>query len=814
MNVFISYAHEDIAYVEQLIARLKQHGVEVWYDRLILVGADLYMAIDDAIAKSQATLVILSPESINAIGVHREVLKTQALQKMIIPILINDLEGKDIPSWIIEKRYADARNNKDPLDQILAGLEITKTGPTGWGNQPIKRAQPGCLSNLDSSLIIVPDGGLISKERVGINSKQVGNNLVGILTSFPDDVDRIRRVQFPVRLIPLDIVPENSLVISKSMREGLGLSSTSTDSWQMEYQGITLVQAQQISFEVPVEVPLEDAVEKLEASQDLAGRLIWAGERGEQDSIEAILLEISGRPYRISQMKPRPASGKTVLEIIPATDLSVFSSSAKSGVDIVILADCSGSMGTKDLTDSSDQVLGKGLSFLAKPAQRNSISRMDALHRALNKLLEMRLRISGRVSRIALVSFTSESAVRFPSRGGGMAEVNGASAPDLIRDFREAIGLLRAEEAGTVIGQALHYAAELLHKHGHPGNERLIVLISDGADWKPKEDKTTGEMHGGLEDPVSLMIHLHENLGIRLHAIGISNRAIFDPWFRENYPGKTAHESIIPNHELLASLVEVGGNDPSRTGDTSVLEEYFSGLGKGLTRKVICPKFDPPPGLQTTEREIISASNNRMHKERILSLFRAEKDQLIQTIYNNYFGVNEHAKAAIGEVLLDPTIAIEAISLHLGSEVVDTKTFGEFAEDLHNLVYKTPKSNPDDITFPYTSKLYSSQAAKDIRMISRQIEQSAREIKQQGNMINIGQLGTNVLGKAAIENDDLESLNKLQLYFLSEAAQVLQQIQQLLLDKIKEEEQRLTAEVKDGQVKTAEADQPAFRFIE
>jgi hypothetical protein len=65
-------------------------------------------------------------------------------------------------------------------------------------------------------------------------------------------------------------------------------------------------------------------------------------------------------------MKPRPASGKTVLEIIPATDLSVFSSSARSGVDIVILADCSGSMGTKDLTDSSDQVPGKGFSFFSK----------------------------------------------------------------------------------------------------------------------------------------------------------------------------------------------------------------------------------------------------------------------------------------------------------------------------------------------------------------------------------------------------------------------------------------------------------------
>jgi hypothetical protein len=110
---------------------------------------------------------------------------------------------------------------------------------------------------------------------------------------------------------------------------------------------------------------------------------------------------------------------------------------------------------------------------------------MEALQRALRQLLEMRLRTAGRVARIALVRFTTDCAVRFP-KGGGMAELN-AGAPDaVVREFREAVALLTPEEAGTDIGQALHYAAQLLHTHGRPGNDRLVVLVSDGATWKPK----------------------------------------------------------------------------------------------------------------------------------------------------------------------------------------------------------------------------------------------------------------------------------------------------------------------------------------
>ena len=279
---------------------------------------------------------------------------------------------------------------------------------------------------------------------------------------------------------------------------------------------------------------------------------------------------------------------------------------------MVILADCSGSMSLDDVTDTGDVTPTKKW-FGGVPTRRTQ-TRMKSLQQALMELLEMRLNMEGRVSRIALVGFTRECKVRFPRDRESMTEIDGSSPEQVKLDFRDAIGLLRTEEAGTDIGQALHFAAELLHRHGRPGNDRLVVLISDGATWVPKDDDATGEVVSGVDDPVSLMSHLHEQMHIHLHAIGVSKEDIFWPWFRDKYSGREPHISMIPNHQLLDQLIDVGGGDPSRTGDTDVLAEYFSGLGRGVTRQIRCGSPDPLPSLQPWERDALAARTSKSNK--------------------------------------------------------------------------------------------------------------------------------------------------------------------------------------------------------
>src|SRR5262249_48849847 len=155
-----------------------------------------------------------------------------------------------------------------------------------------------------------------------------------------------------------------------------------------------------------------------------------------------------------------------------------FAASHRSGVDMVILADCSGSMGIDDLTEVSEAPPPSRTSawatfFSRAPSGPRPLPRIRALQRALTDLLDNRLRVAGSTSRIALVAFGHTSELRFP-RTGGMLEIDENSPPSLVQQFRDTIATLKAENWNTNIGQALQFAAAHISQYGKPDNERLI----------------------------------------------------------------------------------------------------------------------------------------------------------------------------------------------------------------------------------------------------------------------------------------------------------------------------------------------------
>jgi hypothetical protein len=181
-----------------------------------------------------------------------------------------------------------------------------------------------------------------------------------------------------------------------------------------------------------------------------------------------------------------------------------------------------------------------------------------------------------------------------------MAEIGGTDDPRPVADFRAAVAALAPEKGGTDIGHALHFASELLHRHGVPDNDRLIVLVSDGADWALKSEEATGEAIMAISDPVSLMEELERSMDIKLHAINISDEDSFRAWWDRYHRPKRGDPdgSAVPNHRLLTEMVRVGGGDPQRVGGMEVLQEYFAGLGQGVTRHVGKPAPETSRPLQ------------------------------------------------------------------------------------------------------------------------------------------------------------------------------------------------------------------------
>jgi len=405
----------------------------------------------------------------------------------------------------------------------------------------------------------VPSGGPLSGHCVGVPAAAGASDQGGAcLMTVRDGQDVI---QIAVHAMPLREVPRNVVAVGDDLAAEWD-ADLERAQWTLE--SVNAVPVRALTLELPTEARDPVTAAREIAAAGLAGELLWIPSDGAEMS-----LTVGNLPHRIRSIEAGRTG--TVAEITRDTQVEIYAPAVRAGVDIVILADCSGSMGVDDLPVDVE-------SRWNLPAGTGWVTRMQALQRALGDLLDMRLQISGRVSRLALLEFNREARQRFP-RSGGMTQLDGSSPAQDVDEFRNGVALLRAS-GGTDIGNALHEAANLLYRYGRAGNEKLIVLVSDGADWKPKGEEGSGEMVYAVTEPVSLMAHLHRDVGIRLHALGISTDELYR---RRGYAPK---EGLVPNHELLRELVKVGGGDPTTIGGLDVLEDYFSGLGTGVTHRV------------------------------------------------------------------------------------------------------------------------------------------------------------------------------------------------------------------------------------
>ena len=400
----------------------------------------------------------------------------------------------------------------------------------------------------------IPHGGPVSGHRVGVPAGMAEAACLLMVSTVDGEV------RAAVQAVPLPEVPPGVIAAGDDLTAEWDID-IDLARWALER--VDPVPVRELVLELPTERDPAEAARDITGA-GLVGELLWIPADGSD-----VTLTVGDLPHRVRHIDVGGRRG-IVARLTRETRVELYASAVRAGVDIVILADCSGSMGVDDLP------LGMESQWPATGARW--MRRMEALQQALRDLLQMRLQISGRVSRIALVEFTHETKRRFP-RDGGMAQLDGGSSADVVEQFRNAVVLLRAE-GGTNIGNALHEAANLLYQHGHAGNERLIVLVSDGADWAPKGEQGSGEMVYAVEEPVSLMAHLNRDMGIRLHAIGISTADLF------RRRGYAPSASLVPNHDLLEELVKVGGGDPTTIGGLDALEDYFSGLGSGITHRV------------------------------------------------------------------------------------------------------------------------------------------------------------------------------------------------------------------------------------
>jgi len=322
---------------------------------------------------------------------------------------------------------------------------------------------------------------------------------------------------------------------------------------------------------------------ELVVEQDRVGQEINFLERRRKDFFEdrcfllpsdadlrKIQLALPGRAnLSVRDLSPLPVRrGSTILVINRQTELSMFVPHQKGSVDMVVVIDGSGSM---DLQD-----------YLGRDGRPST--RLEGVKKALETLVERRLRSITRVSKIAFVVFGGNSCVFFPRQSSDMTELNHEiTTMELLDDIKKindySLKRLGVDRSRTNISQAIEYAADMLNYHSYEGNEKTILLLSDGADWQESNEYTSlGEPMPTANDPATLADDLYYVSEIRIHTIAISDEqalARFSPQHR-------GQVGAVPNPKLLRLIAENSHAHFFSNPDATVLAKLFDELGEGM----------------------------------------------------------------------------------------------------------------------------------------------------------------------------------------------------------------------------------------
>jgi hypothetical protein len=290
-------------------------------------------------------------------------------------------------------------------------------------------------------------------------------------------------------------------------------------------------------------------------------------------SLRSLSLPVLGRAYfNIYALQPslQELEPGTLLLLDEKTTLQLLVPHSKNSVDMVIIVDVSGSMDTRDYIGTDNR----------------PHSRLDGVRVALETLVHRRLVSGSRVSRLAIVVFGANSAMLYPVQPT-MADL---SSIEQIQEIRANLRLklnpqglreLKVHRSPTNISAVLSYTAYLLDSCFQEGNEKIFVLLSDGADWDDKsaDDERYGELVSSVQDPAALADSLHYSSNIRIHTVAISDEQSYRSYV-EAQSGTTV-PNTAPNTALLRKIASLTDGIYFESPDAKSLNNLFDEVGKG-----------------------------------------------------------------------------------------------------------------------------------------------------------------------------------------------------------------------------------------
>jgi hypothetical protein len=130
VTVFVSYARQDQAAVEQLCADIERGRRRVWMDRELTGGDEWWTAILRQIRECELVVLALSPDFLDSRFCEAELRYAETTRRPLLPVMIRDIDLRLAPPAVANLHIIDYRH-RDP-ESVLAlrdALDVIQPPP-------------------------------------------------------------------------------------------------------------------------------------------------------------------------------------------------------------------------------------------------------------------------------------------------------------------------------------------------------------------------------------------------------------------------------------------------------------------------------------------------------------------------------------------------------------------------------------------------------------------------------------------------------------------------------------------------------------
>jgi len=374
-----------------------------------------------------------------------------------------------------------------------------------------------------------------------------------------------------IRLVVDPTLPAGKVAINVHFLRETGLTAAVRPAWWVK-RGASIVFLTEALLEARLERgDIEAQLRELRREKLLWNRCLlidghWSTERRP-------LAIGEGRGFDLLTSSPaiEQLPNQTILAFTKETKLRLLVPHRKSGADMVIVIDASKSMDEPDYVNHDNQYR----------------SRLEGVRQALNILLQSRSEAGSRVARFAILVF-GRNVQMFHPRQPEMVEVQEpqlAAIRDRLHILNEGgLRTLNLDRTGTDISAGLRTAAALLDSYNQTGNEKMMILLSDGAEWThARDEEAEGTIISTSEDAAVLAGSLYADSHIRIHTVGIGNEQLV----RRRNPNMNFNvRALLPNRELLEKISLNTDGIFFDSPDAQSLARLFDELGKGAIYEI------------------------------------------------------------------------------------------------------------------------------------------------------------------------------------------------------------------------------------